>query len=433
VGSLKHIALVETINWKWNQFWNKAVPGSKSGLIVGVLLGLIVGLIAGMSAGLRSYGLIYGLSAGLNFGLSIGLPMGLFGGLILGLISGLVSGLVGGFTDTKADKVSPNQGIKLSRKNALAASLFTWLTITLVVGLIGRLTGGLSKGVILSLSGGLTTGLIVGLNRGGSAVIKHYALRLILWRKGYTPFRFIKLLDHCAKLILLKKVGGGYIFIHGMLLDYFAELECSAARGAQAAPEKVRLALARKKARTRLIAAFVSVTVASLIFITHYSNFSLKSALELGKWFAEAKRYLDAKQYAKALPPLQRAADAGNTDAMNRLGWLYMNGWGAPQDYARAREWFQKAAEAGEVVAMYNLGVLYEDGLGVAQDYARAREWFQKAAEAGEVAAMYNLGVLYEDGLGVAQDYAKARQWYQRAANAGSDDARRALSWLPSK
>jgi hypothetical protein len=55
-------------------------------------------------------------------------------------------------------------------------------------------------------------------------VIKHYALRLILWLNGYTPFKFIQFLDQCAKLILLKKVGGGYIFIHRMLLDYFADL-----------------------------------------------------------------------------------------------------------------------------------------------------------------------------------------------------------------
>ena len=58
---------------------------------------------------------------------------------------------------------------------------------------------------------------------------KHYGLRLILWLKGYTPFNFIKFLNHCAGLILLKKVGGGYIFIHRMLLDYFAELPTRAA------------------------------------------------------------------------------------------------------------------------------------------------------------------------------------------------------------
>jgi hypothetical protein len=36
-----------------------------------------------------------------------------------------------------------------------------------------------------------------------------------------------KFLDHCARLILLKKVGGGYIFIHRMLLEYFAEMTSS--------------------------------------------------------------------------------------------------------------------------------------------------------------------------------------------------------------
>jgi hypothetical protein len=34
---------------------------------------------------------------------------------------------------------------------------------------------------------GLSFGLIVGLNRGGSAVVKHYALRLVLWLSGNTP------------------------------------------------------------------------------------------------------------------------------------------------------------------------------------------------------------------------------------------------------
>jgi eukaryotic-like serine/threonine-protein kinase len=143
--------------------------------------------------------------------------VGLLFALIVAPIFGLVSGLVGGFTDrVKVGKASPNQGIKLSQKNSLAAFLVTWLTVGLIFGLI--------VGLIVGLIAGLIAGLIVGLNRGGSAVIKHYALRLMLWLKGYTPFRFVRFLDHCAKLILLKKVGGGYIFIHRMLLEYFAEL-----------------------------------------------------------------------------------------------------------------------------------------------------------------------------------------------------------------
>jgi hypothetical protein len=73
--------------------------------------------------------------------------------------------------------------------------------------------------VVFGLIFGLIGGVISGSNRGGSAVIKHYALRLILWLDEWTPFNFIKFLDHSPRLILVKKVGGGYIFIHRMLLD----------------------------------------------------------------------------------------------------------------------------------------------------------------------------------------------------------------------
>jgi hypothetical protein len=137
--------------------------------------------------------------------------------VFFGLILGLINGLVGGLIDTvKVDKASPNQGVKLSRKNSLTVFLVSLLTCGLI--------GGLIEGQIVGLIVGLILGLIVGLNRGGSAVIKHYALRLTLRRSGYTPRNFVKFLDHCAKLILLKKAGGGYIFIHRMLLEHFAEM-----------------------------------------------------------------------------------------------------------------------------------------------------------------------------------------------------------------
>jgi TPR repeat protein len=135
--------------------------------------------------------------------------------------------------------------------------------------------------------------------------------------------------------------------------------------------------------------------------------------------FAEARRYLDAKDYANALALLQKAADAGNADAMNRLGDLYYGGHGVAQDYAKARGWYQKAAEASNADAMYNLGRIYQKGHGVAQDYAQAREWYKKAADAGSAAGMRALSVMYENGLGVARDYDQARAWNQKAANAG--------------
>jgi hypothetical protein len=78
---------------------------------------------------------------------------------------------------------------------------------------------------------GLFVGLTTGLNPGGSAVIKQYSLRLVLWVKGYTPFKLIKFLDHCTKLILLEKVGGSYIFILRMQLEYFAGLNVQSKKG----------------------------------------------------------------------------------------------------------------------------------------------------------------------------------------------------------
>jgi TPR repeat protein len=198
------------------------------------------------------------------------------------------------------------------------------------------------------------------------------------------------------------------------------------------------------------------------------SQASPSPSLSAADWFAEAKRYLDVKAYVQALPPLQKAAAAGNAEAMNALGWLYENGRGVTQDYAQAREWFQKAAGAGNTEALEHLGFLYEhgDGVaqnyatareyyqkaagagntealehlgflyehgdGVAQNYATAREYYQKAAESGNALAMTNLGFLYQNGWGVTQDYAQARQWFQRAADAGDAKAKQALLRLPS-
>jgi len=101
---------------------------------------------------------------------------------------------------------------------------------------------------------------------------------------------------------------------------------------------------------------------------------------------------------------------------MSKVGWLYENGFGLPQDYARAREWYEKGAEYGDAISMRNLGALYYNGLGVAQDYAEAHKWYKRAADKGDARAMTNLGILYQNGQGVTQNYAKAREWFEMAA-----------------
>jgi DNA polymerase III delta prime subunit/MFS family permease len=236
-GSLNHIASIETISWNWNHFFKRTIPGLIFGLIAGLTFWLVVTI-----AVIVSQKPMLDISTWL-IGLVVFLVIG-------GAFCGFTTGLIGGFTDTvRAAKASPNEGIKLSGKNSLAIFLVIWFIIAVPTGMLGGLISWLTYiapfarlmgrsafflfsirprdmivGLLVGLITGLTVGLIASLNRGGSAVIKHYALRLILWLKGYTPFNFIKFLDHCAKLIFLKKVGGGYIFVHRMLLEYFANL-----------------------------------------------------------------------------------------------------------------------------------------------------------------------------------------------------------------
>ena len=55
--------------------------------------------------------------------------------------------------------------------------------------------------------------------------LKHYTLRLIIIAKGYSPRNYSRFLDYTAQRIILRKAGGSYLFIHRMLMEYFASLE----------------------------------------------------------------------------------------------------------------------------------------------------------------------------------------------------------------
>jgi TPR repeat protein len=73
-------------------------------------------------------------------------------------------------------------------------------------------------------------------------------------------------------------------------------------------------------------------------------------------------------------------------------------------DYAEATYWYRKAADQGNPQAQNAIGWLYERGLGVTQDYSEAMRLFRLAAEQGNAPAQSNIGRLYENGWGVAQD-----------------------------
>ena len=92
---------------------------------------------------------------------------------------------------------------------------------TLGLGLILGPIVGLRFRLIL-LAG--VTSLVIGIGVGGLFAVKHLFLRLFLWKSGSAPLHYVAFLAQAKELLFLRQVGGGYIFVHRLLRDYFASL-----------------------------------------------------------------------------------------------------------------------------------------------------------------------------------------------------------------
>jgi len=65
--------------------------------------------------------------------------------------------------------------------------------------------------------------------------------------------------------------------------------------------------------------------------------------------------------YDQALTWYYRAADQGNGDALNQLGWMYQYGQGVKQDAGEALAWYQLSADEGSPQGYNNLHSLTSD------------------------------------------------------------------------
>jgi uncharacterized protein len=139
--------------------------------------------------------------------------------------------------------------------------------------------------------------------------------------------------------------------------------------------------------------------------------------------FDGASAAYERGDYVQAMKLFRQLAEQGHQWAQRRLGLMYAEGRGAPQDFQEAVKWYRLAAVQGNVPAQYSLGLAYEKGQGVAQDYQEAVKWYRLAAEHGNEFAQLNLGVMYTKGRGVRQDFARAYMWFNLAATASSGDS----------
>ena len=116
---------------------------------------------------------------------------------------------------------------------------------------------------------------------------------------------------------------------------------------------------------------------------------------------------------------LQKASEAGQTDAMTLLVRMYMQGE-YEMDAAKAVEYSKRAAADGVSDAQFYLGLAYMDGIVVPQSYSEAARCFRLAANQGNAEARTSLAYLFLEGLGVPKDESKAYRLFRSAASAGN-------------
>jgi energy-coupling factor transporter ATP-binding protein EcfA2 len=267
---------IEDIQPNWLPF-SKSIRRLFFGMFYGLIFGLIGGPIFGLIGGLigwliggqieikpidkfvwswknaRGLGLIFGIIGGVIGGLLGGLFVmligalprlggvswsdvligGVIGGLSLGTIGGLSFGIMGGLSGhTLEDRSHPGEGITASLKNFFVGFLFYGLILGLIFGLIYGLIvaisyQSLSFGLLKGLRFALIVQMVVGLKFGGNFLIAHFITRWLLTNSGNIPWKLNDFLEYCTERIFLRRVGGGYIFIHRMLMEHFAEMDVS--------------------------------------------------------------------------------------------------------------------------------------------------------------------------------------------------------------
>ena len=84
--------------------------------------------------------------------------------------------------------------------------------------------------------------------------------------------------------------------------------------------------------------------------------------------------------YVLVIRLLTPLAFQGNAQAQSFLGFMFENGYGAPQVYVTAADLYGQAAIRGNPFGQGMLGLMYDKGHGVPQDFVLAYKWLNLAA-----------------------------------------------------
>lgn len=176
------VRTVEALGWSW--------PHAATGALVGLALAAVAEVIES---------LLYG-----------------YNGAARTVVTLVVAGFVmGGLRGRSAEsKNRPNQGVWLSLRNAFIAALVLSVTMAALAWFI--------RDPLYAWQIGILAAVIAAAIMGASVFVKHFLLRAMLRYQRLVPWRYSRFLDYASHLVLLRKVGNGYIFIHGLMQAYFA-------------------------------------------------------------------------------------------------------------------------------------------------------------------------------------------------------------------
>ena len=185
-----------------------------------------------------------------------------------------------------------------------------------------------------------------------------------------------------------------------------------------------------------------AMTLLAMLYINTYDDFNsalslLTTASEMGNY--DAKYYLSllydngdgvSKDDTKSMELLLEAAEAGQADAMGKLGYYYLtnditlNTGTTWRDVGTGLYWLNKAVSAGSAAAKYNLAQIYMGELDVSgsikaeelykEDPEKAFSYMLEAAESGHFLAILEMPIMYMEGYGTEVNLDCAQEWLKK-------------------
>ena len=134
--------------------------------------------------------------------------------------------------------------------------------------------------------------------------------------------------------------------------------------------------------------------------------------LNLAIFYIETEQY---KNYEEALKIYTEFANAGNTQAQQNLGYMYMVGQGTKVDYDEAMRYFRIVYQKDPIAGL-SIAYMMELGLGIPKNLIESTKIYKELSQKGYVDAHISLGWKYfKGGEGVDKNHAEALRLFQLA------------------